>query len=349
VEWFDVAVVGAGPAGASAAHELERLGADYVLVDRCSFPRSKPCAGVLTPKIEETLGTLPPGAFERRVRGYFLHTLSGRTFISRFPHPGYTVNRASFDSFLLSRLRTRPVVARFLGLEQNRGWVRVRTSGGELACRYLIGADGSGSRVRASLGIRPGPMVLACQTTIPMPPSKVLRRTGGWFHVFYTVPGGYGWVAPHRACLRVGVGSALPGAGGRRSLSEFLRRTDVRRLTGGKGGRGLEAHRIPAGGPLRTLSKGRALLAGDAGGFVFPGTGEGIRFAILSGAVAARAAALCLRTGASGREVGRIYLRMLDEEGLLSLREVDFQSSLRDPGSAEKYVLGLLRLSGGAC
>ncbi len=387
MEESDVCIVGGGPAGASAALELERLGVQYTLIERGAIPRPKPCAGVLPPIIEELVGPIPRRVHERRVLGYHLHTRSGLTFLSRFESPGYAVDRSRFDEWLLSRLKQRPVRAEFLGAAQGGGRVAVRTSAGELVCGVLIGADGSGSRVRFSAGVNGGPVALACQTKILMPPSEVHRRTGGWFHIFYVVPGGYGWVAPHRSSLRVGIGSVLAGQSGPRRLLDFLRRPDVAALTGagvGEGGeeprtaiergpampsasqgrdgslvRGesegaeapllLEAHTIPMGGPLSRVARGRALLAGDAGGFVFPGTGEGVRFALASGAAAARAASLWLRRRAPVRELEREYLRNLDAEGLLSLRAVDFQMALRTPESAERYVRRLRTLSGGAC
>ncbi|MGQ9582011.1 MAG: FAD-dependent monooxygenase [Thermoplasmatota archaeon] len=370
MEECDVGIVGAGPAGASAALALEGLGVRYVLIERCALPRPKPCAGVLPPGIEEALGPLPRRAYERRVQGYYLHTESGLTFLSRFDRPGYTVDRRRFDEWLLSRLRERPVRAELLGVTQAAARVHARTSAGELVCKVLIGADGSGSRVRSSVGIGRGPVALACQTAIPMPPAEVNRRTGAWFHIFYVVPGGYGWVAPHRSSLRVGVGSLRPGRSGPRGLMDFLKRREVARLTGGlEGGgpeapgaslggdsggpgsplaRALEAHTIPMGGPLPKVARGRVLLAGDAGGFVFPGTGEGIRFALASGAAAARAAALWLRRDARPRELEREYLRALEAEGLLSLRSVDFSRALRTPERAERYVRGLRAISGGA-
>ncbi|MEM4728139.1 MAG: geranylgeranyl reductase family protein [Thermoplasmata archaeon] len=349
MEEYEVAVIGAGPAGASAARELERLGVDYILMDRCSFPRSKPCAGILPPKIEELVGPLPRTVYERRIWGYHLHTASGAEFLSRFPRPGYSVDRSRFDSWLLSRLKKQPVRAEMLGASQGRDSVTVRTNTGELKCRVLIGADGANSRVRAVLDAAPGAMALACQTSIPMPPSEVRRRTQGWFHVFYIIPGGYGWVAPHRSCVRAGVGSTLSGWGAPKSLSIFLRMSKVRELTGDGECMGFEAHRIPMGGPLPILGKGRVLLAGDAGGFVFPGTGEGVRFALLSGTLAARAASLCLERGPGIRRIDRTYLKLLEEEGLLSLREVDFRRVLRSPASAERYVTALRGLSGSAC
>ena len=345
METVDVVIVGAGPAGASAALELERLGVGCVLLDRAAFPREKPCAGVLPPKITELTGPIPDAVLDRRIRGYMLHTASGATFKSPFPRPGYAVDRARFDDWLVSRLRTRPRRETFLDVTEEGGLLRVQTAEFELGGRVLIGADGVNSKVRAIARVPPGRMAVACQASIPMSGAGISEMAGDWFHVLYLVPGGYGWVAPHSEKLLVGIGSLLPKYAGRKALERFLSTPQVQALTGGAELDEVRAHRIPLSGPSKRVGHGRLILAGDAGGFVFPGTGEGIRFAISSGICAARAAAHAVSDGTTTARIQRDYRRRLSEEGLLSLREVDFQKVLRTPESAERYVRKLTSLS----
>ena len=66
---YDIAIIGAGPAGAMAARKLEELGIDHVLLDRAEFPRNKPCAGVLSPKIHSLID-IPDEVIERKLEGY---------------------------------------------------------------------------------------------------------------------------------------------------------------------------------------------------------------------------------------------------------------------------------------
>src|SRR5262245_55026545 len=80
---YDVAVVGAGPAGAATATHLARAGWRVVLVDRALFPRDKPCAESLSPAAEPLLAEL--GALEEveaarpaRLRGYRIYAPGGR-------------------------------------------------------------------------------------------------------------------------------------------------------------------------------------------------------------------------------------------------------------------------------
>jgi len=345
VEIAPVLVVGGGPAGASAASELERLGVGHILLDRAGFPRDKPCAGILPPTVSDLTGPVPAAVRERSIRGYFLHTVSGRTFRSRFSRPGCSVDRSRFDAWLVSRLRTPPRRGVFVGAAEEAGLVVAQTDGPDVGCRVLIGADGAVSRAGAAARIRPGKLAFACQASVPMGRAEISRRTGDWFHVFYVIPAGYGWVAPHAGELRVGVGSLRRDRAGREALGRFLASARVGELTGGRPGADFRSHRIPMSGPPERTGRGRILLAGDAGGFVFPGTGEGIRFAIASGRCAAEAAAAAVKDGWEGPDLQAEYTRLLTAGGLLSLREVDFQSVLDTPESAERYVRRLTSLS----
>jgi geranylgeranyl reductase family protein len=345
VDGHDVVVIGAGPAGASAALELERLGIDHVLIDRAVFPRPKPCAGVLPPAVEDILGKLPRRVVEKRIRGYFLHSGLGGKLRSRFAHRGYSVDRAVFDGWLVSRLARRPQVGELLGLDRAGSRLHVKTDGSVLSCRVLIAADGANSKVRTLSGIPAPRMATAYQAEVPMAPSEIDRRTEGWFHVFYVIAGGYGWVAPHRDRLLVGTGSVIAGTVGRAAFSRFLGLPGVAALTGGRNAGMLDAHRIPMSGPVTPPGRGNILLAGDAGGFVFPGTGEGIRYAIMSGRAAAMAAADHLSAGGRPTTVLKRYEALLREDGLMSLGDVDFLDVLKSPERAHGYLRRLTSLS----
>ena len=345
VECCDVVIVGAGPAGASAARELEHLGVGHTLVDRAAFPRPKICAGILPPAVAGLLGKLPSDVVERRIRGYYIHSAFGGELCSRFQHRGYAVNRSVFDEWLVQRLGHGPVSGTLLGLEKNGARIRVRTDRSNMDCRVLIAADGSGSRARALLGIAAPRLATALQAEVPMEPTEIEHRTGGWFHVFYVVSGGYGWVAPHHDRLLVGMGSVFPGAAGRSAFSRFLKIPAVASLTGSRLARNTMAHRIPMSGPLPRPGRGNVLLAGDAGGFVFPGTGEGIRYAIMSGRAAAGAAAEYLKGDGRPAPLLKRYIARLARGGLMSLGDVDFLDVLESPEGAHRYLRRLTSLS----
>ena len=74
---YDVAIIGAGPAGATAAHILQQQKHNIIFLDKKTFPRNKPCAGILPPKIK-TLLTLPPEIYERPLTGYRIYPPSNK-------------------------------------------------------------------------------------------------------------------------------------------------------------------------------------------------------------------------------------------------------------------------------
>ncbi|WP_456473764.1 geranylgeranyl reductase family protein [Candidatus Pyrohabitans sp.] len=340
----EVCVLGAGPAGASAAAELERLGIDYVLIDRAQFPRGKPCGGVLPWRVMEEL-SLPEEVVERPLQGYRLFSPSLEIVESRFPSPGAAVRRSTFDSFLLSRLEHSPVQLKVDAVEEHHTCVELLAGGRRVKARYLIAADGANSTTRRSLGIGYEKLALACQYHIAMPEKEIAQRIGEWFEVFYFFSLGYGWLTPLRSAVKVGIGG-LGSAFSRRALDIFIRTPPVaEKLEDGKIVH-YEAHRIPMAGPAKRLATGRIALAGDAGGFVFPGTGEGIYYAMKSGAAAARAVAQAMQD----MPLAEAYEGEVRRAGLLSLREVRFlESVLASQSTAESYLRRLKKLSNKSC
>jgi flavin-dependent dehydrogenase len=110
-----------------------------------------------------------------------------------------------------------------------------------------------------------------------------------------------------------------------------------------------ETHVIPMSGPLDRLTGNRAVLVGDAGGFVYPGTGEGIYYAIKSGQIAAQVVDQAIDDkDFDGEFLEKTYLDELEKNGLLGLRDVDFvERYLANSASAEKYVRRLKHMIGG--
>ncbi len=167
----DVLVVGAGPAGASTARRLARDGADVLLLDAASFPRSKPCGDCLSPGATPILREL--GVLDRleragpgRLAGWRIRTPGGVWFGGRFgaagrdgapPRRGLALPRRAMDAVLAeaaveagARLRQRVRVYGLLREDGRIAGVRARDAGGEsleLRSRVVVGADGLRSTV----------------------------------------------------------------------------------------------------------------------------------------------------------------------------------------------------------
>ena len=300
---FDAVVVGGGPAGATAAHDLARAGRSVLLLDRGG--RVKPCGGAIPPRLIEEFA-IPDRLLVARITAARMIAPSARE--ADMPiHGGFVgmVDRCVFDEWL--RLRAEQA-----GAERRRGCferlardadgtavVQYRTSLGieQVRAGVVIGADGA----RSAVGLQSVPGVAAMRYVfafheIVRSPAPEAGFDGARCDVYYdgrVSPDFYGWVFPHGATTSIGLGSARKGFGQREAL---------RRLRGTAGLAGAETIRregapIPMQ-PLRRWDDGRdVLLAGDAAGVVAPASGEGIYYAMTGGRLAAEAAEAFLRTG----------------------------------------------------
>ncbi len=316
---YDVVVIGGGPAGASAAKVLAEAGADVLVLERRTFPRHKLCAGLLTWKtmdaIERVFGETPErllktGAVNHasdryRVRHKGRILLEGKMF-----HPFHFARRKDLDALLLDRAEqagARVVCGdKVVRADPLTGEVETG-SGKRVAAGHIIGADGAlgvtrqafpilGRAWRAELGTgleifldRNGPHLSGAaheDLTADFP-----TVYSGFIHA------GYSWTFPHKNHVVVGVGGLNRGGVSRfrPSFMEFIRFLGLPESLGA----GVRAHPLPFGNFLRRPAHGRALLAGDAAGFVETLFGEGIYYAVRTGELAGQASAIALRTGAA--------------------------------------------------
>ena len=299
---FDCLVIGAGPAGGTAAEALAAGGLAVCLLERHRLPRRKTCAGGLPGK---TLQLLPAGLGEiprREIRAVRFTYASGREFIYRAASTLITVvERAALDERLARRAAAAGAAlregVRCLALREEAGVVVAETSEGAIRARAAVLAAGASGKVEVGRRLRRGaPPGAALQVEIPFDGS------GRWADMlgcdFGVAPGGIAWCFPGPERLAVGVLTFRADA---RGLHESLRRY-------------LAALDLPAdAGPVRgaalatwhgqeRFSTERVLLAGDAAGLVNPLTGAGIRRAVLSGRLAAERVAGNLKAGRAPAE-----------------------------------------------
>jgi flavin-dependent dehydrogenase len=339
---LDVLIVGAGPAGSVAATILARAGARVRLVDRARFPRDKLCGDTVNPGTLALLRRLGlSGSVERHgraVEGMRLTGGNGVTIDSRYPDGllGRAIVRRDVDwSLLLSAIAAgaqfeSPVAVRRVVMEGERGASRVTgalVSGGngavhKVCARVTIAADGRRSTV--AFGLR-----LAAH-----PPRPRRWAIGAYFG---DVAGLSTFGEMHvRAGRYIGV-AAVPGGVTNVCLVRPLR-PGAKLWTGGRDPWSVLVGELAADAMLRDRFAGARLaqppvvlgplavdvrptaidgllLAGDAAGFVDPITGDGLRFAVRGGELAAVAALEALEHGWTGVHARLAARRRLEFSG----------------------------------
>ncbi|HEX4791784.1 MAG TPA: geranylgeranyl reductase family protein, partial [Actinospica sp.] len=304
-EW-EVVVVGAGPAGSSAARTAAEAGARVLLLEKAELPRYKTCGGGLIGYSRRAL----PAGFEIPVRqriDAITFTVDGQRERTRRDRNGdllALVNRAEFDLALTKAavdagavLRTGAALAAVEHDEAGRA-VLTLADGERITAGAVIGADGSASRVGRYVGVRCEQVDLGLEAEIEVP-AQVAEQ---WAHRVLVdwgpLPGSYGWVFPKGDVLTVGVISARgDGEATRKYYRDFIERLGLAGFpTVSDSG-----HLTRCRASDSPLSRGRVLVAGDAAGLLEPWTREGISFALRSGALAgASATTLARRAEASG-------------------------------------------------
>jgi flavin-dependent dehydrogenase len=271
---------------------------DVLILDRSEFPRHKTCAGWITPPVLEELG-IDAAQYAKEnllqpIHGFGIRRVGDPEARFRSPVPiSYGILRREFDDFLLRRCEARLRLGESLESMERRGesWI----VNGAIEAKLVVGAGGHSCPVARRLsGIRPAdePIVVAqeLEYTLTEEERASCPVQGELPELFFTDDlKGYGWIFRKGDFLNVGLGRQ-----DRHRISEHVERfirflRSEGRLTEDPPSV-LRGHAyLLYGQAARPLISDAALLVGDAAGLAYPRSGEGIRPAVESGLLAARA------------------------------------------------------------
>jgi geranylgeranyl reductase family protein len=300
VSAFDVAVVGAGPAGSTAAQRLAAAGAKVLLVDRATFPRDKPCGGGVTLRAARLLPfSLEPVVEDRIERMEVRLGYRGR-FTRAMREPVVLMTqRRRLDHFLVEQAARAGADVRDGVTVRDIRADGLTVDGEEIRARAVLGADGCNGLAARSLGLASDIVHgVALEANLPYGGAVSRDRFGSTMVLeIAVVPGGYAWVFPKADHVNVGVGGD-ESEGPR--LRAHLRRLCEEHGLDSDGLTETRGYRLPMRRPESTLARGTAAVIGDAAGLVDPFSGDGMYEAFLSAQLAADAALAVL----AGREAG---------------------------------------------
>lgn len=289
---FDVIVVGAGPAGCITAGKLSEAGLEVCLLEKEGIPRDKLCGGGLTPRayqlLEEENINYSPARHTAARRSRLFHREQQPIEVDLDSSPVHLVDRRRFDQIL-----TEWAVERGTNLHENTAIrdvvqkgnkVGINTvSGQSLSSRFLVGADGFNSRVRADLDFPE--QVEGAALTVQLPEDFYSCSDELVFNLDSRVKG-YSWIFPGREQLTAGIAGYSIDSSLRKLLVDFIERISGKEVVPGEldfRGGGLPFYR-----GRESIRRGRVFLAGDAAGLVDSITGEGIYYALWSGRLVAK-------------------------------------------------------------
>jgi len=312
---YDVIVVGAGPAGSTAAKNLAEKGIKVLLLDKAKFPRDKPCGGGLPTRVKKRFPYIEP-FIDSVSYGTTMYSSSLRYKCDLLREKPFVdmVLRKDFDYGLMSL--AQKAGATFLGGKSvidvvvQKEKVSVMLEDGQtIETQMVIGSDGMHSVVAEKTNLSKKLEVI-CISLMQEQPLTSKQLTAFFtkkrlIYLFIKAHGiaGYAWVFPKKNTVNIGIGefqSAVSKARPKIPLKETYEKfistlKEKKLLPADFPVENLKGATLPIF-PLENTCGDRVMLCGDAAGFINPITGEGIYYAMVSGKIAADVIAEALKS-----------------------------------------------------
>lgn len=286
---YDCIIVGAGPAGGSAAYHLAKRGRSVLVIEKESLPRYKPCGGGVSPQVAQWFDFDFTPAISLKVNAIRYTWEMGDPVDASLENsePIWMVRRDVFDHFLIQQAQRQGAALKdgleVTGIEFKTDRWQVSTADGIFQGQYLIAADGTRGPVGNWLGFKKRKRRLAGALEAE---AEVQDGTQVIHFDFGMVKNGYIWNFPKADGYSLGVGTFRGGEAQdfKKILTEYANCFGVSLSDCKQYG-----HPIGLWDGEQPLHTQNAVLAGEAACVVDPFTAEGIRPSMFSGVKAAEA------------------------------------------------------------
>jgi digeranylgeranylglycerophospholipid reductase len=305
LDTYDVAVIGAGPAGVMAAWTAAKQGASTILLEKETSAGRKPCAeGVLSEALEDAQVAPEREFAAHRITGAYLYPPDEKKRV-RVGGEGYILDKPAFLTSLAARAGAAGAEVayghRVDKVSREDGFVVVEGSRNtqpfSLKAKVIVGCDGTGSILaRQFFPRRNYPVIAAFQYDM----IDCNLEDESRLEIFIghkKAPAGYIWIFPKgKGTANVGIG--LKGSGAKTLLDKFIQ--EHPRVFGNAKIERSQAAPVPVGGEVEDYVTANMMLCGDAAGQVIPLTGAGIHTSMVAGKIAGEVAGKAAREGDVG-------------------------------------------------
>lgn len=319
---FDVAIIGSGPAGASAAFELSKKGISTVIIEKEILPRYKVCGGGLVYRGRKSIPFDVSSVIDREfyeIDTHFSNTNIKLTTKRDTPIISM-IMRDAFDNLIVEKAKENGVT-----LLQNHkvtditfGEMQtIHTSEGDIQTKFIIAGDGALSPIAKIAGWKETRTVIpALEYEIKVPHADFERLSKNVRFDVDAIPYGYGWCFPKKNHLSVGVAVLVKKKEKidlKKYYSEYLKALGINEILNE------EAHGfvIPVSPRTDTFVQKNVFLIGDSAGLADPIVAEGISNSIVSGILAAKSIA---ESNLDPLKAAELYQQKLEERILPEIR-----------------------------
>ena len=342
MKYFDVAIIGSGPSGASTAFYLGKKGISTVIIEKETLPRYKTCGGGFVFRGRKDMPFEIDDVIEReffKVDSYFNNTKMH--YQSRKEKPIITmIMRDAFDQLIVEKAKEFGVALlenhKLNAIEFKNKLAILKTSQGNISANFVIAADGVLSTTAKMAGWKEDTrkLIPALEYEVEVSEKDFNRLSKNVRFDIDAVPFGYGWSFPKKNHLSLGV---LTTKKGKINLKEYYKKylqtigiTDIIKE---------DAHgfQIPIAPRTDGFVKQNVFLIGDAAGFAEPITAEGISNAILSGKYVAEA---IIESNLTKEIAEKIYIEKLNIKLLPELKSgVMLSKFFYNNNAVRNYIL----------